>query len=102
MSGKVCQTNSLTVLELTPSYTQTGSQALAGKEEYINVKLFEAVDHDRKITGKGMSIMVYDPKKDMSTPPYWQHNNTSQNATGNVPAGFKVRVIGATVRFTRE
>jgi hypothetical protein len=105
MSGEVCQTiliPSNIDLKLIYSCIQTGAQALAGREEYIKVKLFEAVDHDRKITGKGMSIMIYDPQKDMSTPPYWEHNNTSQNATGNVPAGFKVRVIGATVRFTRE
>jgi hypothetical protein len=49
MPGEVCQ-------------TQTGAQALAGKEEYINVYLFKAVDHDRKITGRGKSIMIYDGK----------------------------------------
>ena len=88
MPGEVCQT------------IQTGAQALAGKEEYINVKLFEAVDHDRKITGRGMNIIIFDPKADMSTPPYWEHDNTSENATSLVPAGYEVRVIGATVKFS--
>jgi hypothetical protein len=44
--------------------------------------------------------MIYDPKKDISTPPYWEHNNISKDVTSNVPAGFKVRVIGAFVTFT--
>lgn len=103
MPGEVCQTILIpfnTSSKLIYSYIQTGAQALAGKEEYINVKLFEAVDHDRKITGRGKSIMIYDPKKEMSTPPYWQHNNISKDGTSDVPAGFKVRVIGAFVTFT--
>jgi hypothetical protein len=57
------------------------------------------VDYDRKIAGRGKSIMVYDPKADMDTPPYWEHINTSEINSSPVPAGFKVRVIGATVKF---
>jgi hypothetical protein len=58
------------------------------------------VDHDRKITGRGKSIMIYDPKKEMNTPPFWERENISEDDTGDVPAGFKVRVIGAFVTFT--
>jgi len=79
---------------------ETGGQALKGEEEYISVKLFQAVDYDRKITGRGKQIMVYDPKAAMSTPPRWEHNNPSEDATGDVPAGCNVTVIDATVKFT--
>lgn len=78
-----------------------GEKALNGVEEHINVKLFPAVDYPRKVTGRGKQIMVYDPGVDMSSPPYWEHNSTSETATGEVPAGYKVTVIDATVKFTR-
>jgi hypothetical protein len=48
------------------SYIQT-------EEEYIkikSVKLFPAVDNERKITGKGKSIIVCDPNTPMDTAPY--------------------------------
>jgi hypothetical protein len=32
--------------DLTHDYMQTGAKALAGNSEYINVKLFDAVDYD--------------------------------------------------------
>jgi len=35
---------------------KTGARALAGKSELININIFEAVDYDRKITGKGKLI----------------------------------------------
>lgn len=43
--------------------------------------------------------MCYDPKAEENSPPLWEYENKSfENAT--VPAGYKVRVIGATVMFT--
>jgi hypothetical protein len=61
------------------------------------------VNYDRTVRGKGDSIMVYDPKKKMDTPPYWENgDDPSKEETGTVPAGHRVRVIGATVKFTRE
>lgn len=46
--------------------------------------------------------MVYDPKIKMDTPPYWENgDDPSLEETGNVPAGYRVRVIGATVKFIR-
>lgn len=71
--------------------------ALSGENEYINVKLFEEVDHDRKITGEGKSIMCYDPKVNMKSPPLFDEEKVEGRT---VPAGHKVRVIGATVKFT--
>jgi len=80
---------------------ETGAQALAGEEEYIKgVKLFPAVDEERKITGRGKSIIVYDPKLPMDTLPHWEHHSDTVYDTGTVPAGYKVAVIGAFVKFT--
>ena len=45
-------------------------------------------------------IQVYDPKADMSSPLYWEYENPSEDGTSDVPAGYKIRVIGATVKFT--
>jgi len=79
--------------------SETGAQALKGVPEYINIKLFEAVEYDRKITGRGKLIQVYDPKADLSSPPHWVHENPTEDATGDVPRGYKVEVAGATVKF---
>jgi len=54
----------------------------------------------RKITGRGKLIQIYDPKADMSSPAYWEHENPSEDGTHDVPAGYEVRVIGSTVKFT--
>jgi hypothetical protein len=86
-------------LRLIHNHVQVGEQALAGKDEYINVKLFDAVGSARTKTGRGMSIIVYDLKADPKSAPSWEHHNTSEDGTGDVPAGYKVRVIGATVKF---
>jgi hypothetical protein len=81
-------------------YIQTGARALAGKSEFINIKIFEAVDYDRKITGKGINIMCYDPEADATSEPLWEYENTSITDEP-VPAGHEVEVKGATVKFTR-
>ncbi|KAL2045854.1 hypothetical protein ABVK25_012004 [Lepraria finkii] len=47
----------------------TGALALSGEYEFIKVKLLEEVDHDRKSTGEGKSIMCYDPKVNMESSP---------------------------------
>lgn len=80
--------------------TEVGVKALKGETEYIKIKLFEAVDNDRKITGKGKLIQVYDPKADMDSPPYWEHEDQSAFGSHDVPAGYEVRVVAATVKFT--
>jgi len=79
---------------------KTGAKALAGKSEPINFKIFEAVDYDRKITGKGKSIMCYDPEADETSDPLWEYENTSITDEP-VPAGHEVEVKGATVKFKR-
>jgi len=71
--------------------------------EYIKVKgvkLFPAEDAERTITGRGKSIIVYDPNAAMDTAPYWEHHSDTEYGTGTVPAGYVVRVIGAYVKFT--
>jgi len=77
---------------------KTGAKALVGKSEFINAHIFEAVDHDRKITGKGTSIMCYDPEADETSEPLWQHTSVTDKL---VPAGHEVEVLGATVKFKK-
>lgn len=48
---------------------RAGALALLGEDEFIKVKLFDEVDHDRKITGEGNLIMCYDLKMDTASPP---------------------------------
>jgi hypothetical protein len=70
--------------------------------------LFREVDYERRIRGRAQSIMIYDPKVDYASPPYWEsEGDPSKEESANVPAGYRVRVIaapviGATVTFTRE
>lgn len=83
--------------------TSVRIQAIEGEEYNIRgVILFRETPYDREITGKGDSIMVYDPKTDMSSPPYWENGEDPlKEETGRVPAGYEVRVIGAVVKFKR-
>jgi len=71
---------------------KTVVKALARKSEYIHAKIFEAVDYDRKITGKGKSIMCYDAEADETSALLWEYENTSITDE-SVPAGHKVRVL---------
>jgi len=77
-----------------------GDKALRGEPEYIDGKVFPGKDNDRTVTGKGMLIQVYDPTADPKTPPSWEHDDSSKDGQGFVPAKHEVRVIGATVKFT--
>lgn len=80
--------------------TETGTKALKGEPETIsNTFIFQGVDYARKISGKGKLIQIYDPTKDMSTPPYWEYENEEKGDTKDVPAGYKVRVVKATIWF---
>ncbi|KAF2804454.1 uncharacterized protein BDZ99DRAFT_152914 [Mytilinidion resinicola] len=78
----------------------TGAKALRGEKEYINSIIFDGVASPRKITGRGKLIQIYDSKADMSSLAYWEHENPSEDGTYNIPARYKVRVIGSTVKFT--
>lgn len=85
-----------------------GIVAMEGhKYEIKGAALFREVDYARKITGKGESIIVYDPKADPRSPAVWENGeNPSEEETATVPSGCRVRVIaapviGATVIFTR-
>lgn len=80
--------------------TETGTEALRGESETItNTFIFPGAEFARKITGKGKLIQIYDPAKDMSTPPYWEYENENKESTKDVPAGYKVRVVKATIWF---
>ncbi|KAL5399755.1 hypothetical protein PMIN03_012620 [Paraphaeosphaeria minitans] len=79
--------------------TGTGDKALRGEEEYIGGKIFEGVNYTRKLEGKGKLIQIYDPTKDMSSPAYWEYENEVVSDNSIVPAGYEVRVVGATIKF---
>lgn len=79
---------------------KTGAKAMRGEfETILNTFIFKGVDHDREITGRGKLIQVYDPTKDMSTAPYWEYEDETISNTRDVPAGYEVRIVKATVRF---
>lgn len=85
-----------------PNEASLGTDAIEG--EIYNIRgaiLFRPTPYDREITGKGDSIMVYDPNADMDSPPSWENEDPSKEETGPVPAGFEIRVIGAVVVFKR-
>ncbi|EER41763.1 conserved hypothetical protein [Histoplasma capsulatum H143] len=79
---------------------EVGTTALKGEWEYIKTKLFEKVDYRRNITGKGKLIQIYDPNANMDSPPYWEWEDENTVNTSDIPAGHKVRVVAATVKFT--
>ena len=81
---------------------QLGTSALEGKEEYLVAHIFGGVDHDRKITGRGTLIMIFDPKAEDNAPPYWEYTNTEIESTNLVPRGFKVKVVDARVKMTKS
>ncbi len=81
------------------SLPQLGDIALDEKEEYIPSHIFDAVDFERSITGRGTLIMVYNPSA--PTPSYWEHTSTAEDATGRVPAGYEVKVIDGWVKMTK-
>lgn len=79
-----------------------GTDAIEGETYNIRgVILFRPTLYDREVTGKGDSIMVYDPNADMDSPPYWENDDPSKEEASLVPAGFEIRVIGAVVVFKR-
>jgi len=78
-----------------------GEIALGGNDEYLSAHIFDAVDYDRKITGGGTLIMIFNPKRAKNTPPY----RTFENITIEgelVPAEFEVKVIHATVKLAKS
>lgn len=81
-----------------PKKAQKGDKALSGTEEYLRVWLFDAVDYERRISGRGDSIVVWDPSKENETA-HWVRDNITTDEETDVPAGFVVRVIKAWIKF---
>lgn len=77
-----------------------GARALKGEMEEIKTKLFDEVEYPRTIIGTGLLIQVYDPKADMASLAYGEWESQEKEGKHIVPAGYKVRVVGATVMFT--
>ena len=77
----------LTTSVFDPLQGEIGALALSGENEYINILIFEEVDHDRKIMGEGRSIMCYDLKANMKSPPLFDEEKGEGRT---VPAGHRV------------
>jgi len=97
MSNEVRASTLFDIHKLTRSYTQIGNKALKGEAEFISGIIFDAVDFPRTITCKGTLIQVYDPRVDGN---YWEYENEAKEDSHDVPAGYKVRVVSATIKFT--
>jgi len=87
--------------DLTHDYMQTKAKALARNSEYINVKLFDAVNYNQNITSSSKLIMCYDPNTKDPSSLLWLYQNTSITDK-TVLASYKVRVINATIKFTKS
>ncbi|KAJ5544628.1 hypothetical protein N7535_006979 [Penicillium sp. DV-2018c] len=83
---------------LNPSQVPVGRDALSGKEEYILGHIFEAVDEERWLQGRGTLIMIIHPSDANKTKSY---DNVMQDDKFFVPPGHKVKVIDAHVRMTK-
>lgn len=78
-----------------------GTPAIEGQEYNIRgAILFRETQYDREVTGKGESIMIYDPSTDKES--LWENGEDPEiEERARVPAGCRVRVIGGTVKFKR-
>jgi hypothetical protein len=84
-------------LRLIVIYIETRDRALNRKKEYISIKLFKGENYNRKITSRGILIIIYDPKANISSSLYWEHNDNFKDRETIVPTSYIVRVIGVTV-----
>lgn len=76
--------------------TEAGTKALGGESETISTTfIFKPVNHARQITCKGELIQIYKE----GAPTYWEYEDKENEGTKDVPAGYEVRVIEATIRF---
>jgi len=75
--------------------SEIGGQALGGEEEFINITLFDEVDFDRTISGRGRLIQIYNSEGAL-----WEHRDEKTYGSHKVPAGYKVYVVAAYVKFT--
>ncbi|EDN05676.1 predicted protein [Histoplasma mississippiense (nom. inval.)] len=78
--------------------TKVGQTALQGKEEYIRGHIFDSVDYERTITGRGTLIMVIDPSDAKNTKAY---RDIEQDTPFTVPANHEVKVIDGLVKVTK-
>lgn len=68
---------------------------------------FREADYERKITGNGDSILIYEQKGDYKSIVWENGSDPSKEETATVQAGCRIVVIGtsnneAAVTFTRE
>lgn len=71
------------------------------KEEYLPSHIFDAVNYERRISGKASLIVVFDPSATKDTPPYWVDKNTTKVDGSRVPPGHEAKVIDSRVKLTK-
>lgn len=82
---------------------QPGDKALQGKDyEYLKYHRFEAIDHDRWITGRGPLIQIYEKEAAKAEGPqaFWEHDKKDVEGHSLVPKYHMVRVIDGSVKMT--
>jgi len=70
-------------------------------KEYIAARIFDGIDHARKIECRGELIRISDPKV-KGVEPYWVYESTTTNAEHDVPPGFEIEVINGWVKLTKS
>lgn len=80
---------------------EVGEVAVEGQEyEIKGGTIFREADYDRQVNGKGKSIYIYQAKDKSKV---WENgSDPEKEETTDVPKYCRVRVIGATVTFTRQ
>lgn len=82
----------------TSSQKSVGTVALSGKEEYIRGYIFEAVDEERTLEGRGTLIMIFHPSDSEKTKTY---DDVHDETKFLVPPGYKIKVIDAQIKMTK-
>ncbi|KAF9250320.1 hypothetical protein DTO006G1_6774 [Penicillium roqueforti] len=78
--------------------TNVGDAALRGEEEYIRGHIFDGVDYERHIIGKGTLIMIIPPSASEEEPK--THRNVETEIKIPVPPRHEVKVLDALVMMT--
>lgn len=76
---------------------EVGSVALNGDYEYIRGHIFDAVEYDRYIIGRGTWIMIIPPPEEGETK---LHRDVETETKIHVPPKHEVKVVDALVKMT--
>jgi hypothetical protein len=70
--------------------------------EYIPSYIFETVKEDRKISGRELLILIFNPLAEKKSQTYWKYRNIVKNVDDQlVPAEYKMKIINGRVKMTK-